>query len=447
MKDSYGDFLSGKRQLAGDCGFEPEFLPPEAFPFQRDLIEFACRKGRSAIFADCGLGKTLIQLAWAENVVAHTGGRVLILTPLAVSHQTVAEAEKFRIAACRSNKGERTPAQITVTNYERLHHFNPEDFEGVVCDESSILKNYAGATRSAITAFMAGVKYRLLCTATAAPNDYMELGTSSEALGYLKYAEMLATYFNHDGGETSKWRIKRHAAKGDFWRWMCSWARAVRMPSDLGYDNAKFALPKLRTRNHVVESHKPNEGMLFQMPAVGLAEQRQERRKTINERCELAADLATHEGPSIVWCHLNAEGDLLEALIPDCVQVSGSDHDDAKEEKFRAFEEGQARVIVTKPKIAGFGLNWQHCSHQTFFPSHSFEQMYQAIRRSWRFGQRDPVTIDMVSSQGEADVLSNLLRKAALADALFESIVTHMRDALAPKKEFPEQETVLPQWL
>jgi hypothetical protein len=446
MNNDYKSFIEGKTKLAATSGFEPCFMPEQAFGFQRELIEWSVRKGRAALFADCGMGKTLMQLAWAQNVATHTSGRVLILTPLAVSHQTVEEAGKFGIEASRSNYGELT-SQIVVTNYERLHHFSADDFEGVVCDESSILKNYAGATRAAITAFAQGVKFRLLCTATAAPNDYMELGTSSEALGNMRYSEMLATYFNHDSGATAKWRLKRHAAKGEFWRWMCSWARAIRMPSDLGYCNDGFKLPPLNMINHVVDTHKPAEGMLFQMPAIGLAEQRDERRKTIDERCEMAAGLANHKDPVVMWCHLNAEGDALEKMVPDSVQVSGSDDDDAKEEKFRAFESGEARVMITKPKIAGFGLNWQHCARQTFFPSHSFEQMYQAIRRCWRFGQSSPVTVDMVTSPGEADVLANLMRKADQADALFANIVTHMGQHMAPNLIIDNKTTHTPSWL
>lgn len=448
-------FLEGKRQLAGEYGFEPIFMPEKAFAFQRDLIEWAVRKGRGAVFADCGLGKTLVQLAWAENVAAHTGGRVLILTPLAVSHQTVAEAGKFGIGAHRSDAGE-LPGQIVVTNYERLHHFNPDDFEGVVCDESSILKNFDGATKAAITEFMRTRKYRLLCTATAAPNDFIELGTSSEALGELGFMDMLGRFFKKADAtfcrkqETAAgtFRLKPHAAR-DFWRWVCSWSRAVRKPSDMGYDDGGFVIPELVTRQHIVRARTPNPEFLFDMPAVGLAEQRSERSRTMVERCEMAAELATaHNDPVVCWCHLNGEGDLLAKLIPDSVQVAGKDSDTAKEEAFRAFETGEVRAIVTKPTIAGFGLNWQHCANQTFFPSHSFEQWYQAIRRSWRFGQTRTVTVDVIASEGEQRVLANLERKAEAADRMFSEIVRYMSDELRLEEKNKHQtEEVLPSWL
>lgn len=451
----YKDFLQSKRQLGGDYGFDPEWMPEESFPFQRDLITWSVKKGRAAIFADCGMGKTLMQLAWAENVARKTGGRVLILTPLAVSHQTVAEAEKFHIDAGRSDSGELN-SQIVVTNYERLHHFNAEDFEGVVCDESSILKNFDGATKSAITEFMRTRKYRLLCTATAAPNDFIELGTSSEALGEMGFMDMIGRFFKKADQTFCRkqetmagtYRLKPHAER-DFWRWICSWARAVRKPSDLGYNDGAFVLPELIQRQHIVESRNPNPEFLFDMPAHGLAEQRAERSRTMPERCEMAAEIiSSHNDASVAWCHLNSEGDLLTRMIPGAVQVSGKDSDESKEESFRAFERGEIRVLVTKPTIAGFGLNWQHCHRQTFFPSHSFEQWYQAIRRSWRFGQDHAVTVDVISSEGEARVLSNLQRKAEAADRMFENLVSMMRDELKIReKNKHTNQTKLPAWL
>jgi len=445
---SYNEFLASKRQLSGFYGFDPEFIPEAAFPFQTKLIEWACKKGRGAVFADCGLGKTLIQLAWAENVARKTGGRVLILTPLAVSHQTVAEAGKFGMDAVRSNQGE-LEAQIVVTNYERLHYFNPEDFAGVVCDESSILKNFDGSTRAAITEFMRTREYRMLCTATAAPNDFIELGTSSEALGEMERKHMLSRFFTHDSADTGSWVLKGHARSKVFWRWVCSWARALRKPSDMGCDDGKFKLPRLITREHIVKASNPNPDYLFDMPAIGLAEQRAERSRTLQERCAMAADLATSHGePVVCWCHLNAEGDTLEKMIPEAVQVSGKDSDEAKEDAFRAFEAGAVRVLITKPTIAGFGLNWQHCAHQTFFPSHSFEQWYQAIRRSWRFGQTKPVVVDMIASEGEQRVMANLERKAEAADRMFSELVRYMTDELRiEKKNNCNQTEIIPSWL
>jgi hypothetical protein len=448
-------FFESKRQLSGFYGFDPTWIPSNAFGFQEALIEWACRKGRASIFADCGLGKTMMQLTWAHNVAKHSGKRVLILTPLAVSHQTEAEARKFGIDCSRSSDGS-VDAQIVVTNYERLHYFNADDFTGLVCDESSILKNFDGVIKDSVTEFARTLKYRLLCTATAAPNDFIELGTSSEALGELGFMDMLNRFFKKEQATTSRsdefrsgtYRLRSHA-KRDFWRWVCSWARAVRKPSDLGFSDEGYALPELITRQHTVTAKHRNPEYLFDLPAFGLAEQRQERSRTLTERCEMAAQLIeSRKGSSVAWCHLNAEGDLLTKLIRDCAQVSGDDTDEEKEEAFKAFETGQVKAIVTKPKIAGFGLNWQHCHHQTFFPSHSFEQWYQAIRRCWRFGQKNPVTVDVIASEGEMDVLRNLQRKAKAADEMFAMLVSLMRDELKiQSEETHKQKEELPTWL
>lgn len=456
----YQDFLDGKRQLSGNFGFSPEFLPDFLFDFQKSLVEWSVNKGRAAIFADCGLGKTPIQLVWAENIVRKTNGRVLILTPLAVGHQTLREAEKFGIEAVRSSdEGLPSTGRIVVTNYERLHYFKPDDFEGIVCDESSILKNFDGATRSAITEFMRTRKYRLLCTATAAPNDFVEFGTSSEAIGDLGHMDMLARFFKANNGslhpmyhsraiQGAKFHFRGHA-EHDFWRWICSWARAIRKPSDLGFEDGEFNLPPLETHQHIVKAETPPDKYLFSMPACGLSEQRDERRRTLQERCELAADIHNNCGESSIgWCHLNAEGDLLSELIPDAEQVSGDDPDERKEEVFSAFQAGGIRALITKPTIAGFGLNFQHCARQTFFPSHSFEQWYQAIRRSWRFGQKKKVVVDVISSEGEASVLANLQRKSEAADKLFKRIVELMGQELSIKSKGDHvTKEKLPSWL
>lgn len=434
----YEVFLQAKSQLGGNHGFEPVFVPDFLYDFQQSLVEWAVRKGRAAIYADCGLGKTPMELVWAENVVRHTNGRVLIITPCAVAAQMVREAEKFGIAVTRSQDGKAFPG-ITITNYEQLHKFDPNDFVGCVCDESSILKSFSGSRRGEITVFMRKMKYRLLATATAAPNDFIELGTSSEALGYLGHMDMLNKFFKNDlnnsatgrmRGEVIKWRLKGHAEL-PFWRWVCSWARAIRKPSDLGFADDRFILPPLVEQEHLVPVDKPLDGMLFVMPAVGLKEQREERRLSLGDRCAKVAETTNaKEGQSLVWCHMNDEGDLLEELIPDAVQISGSDSDAAKEERFLAFAEGQIRVLVTKPKIGAWGLNFQNCQHVTFFPSHSFEQYYQAVRRCWRFGQKKPVTVDIFTTEGEIDVLKNLQRKAAQADEMFERLVTEMNQAI-----------------
>ena len=452
---AYQTFLVSKTQSGSEDGFAPVWMPDWLFPFQQSLVEWAVRHGRAALFCDCGLGKGPMGLVWAENVVRKTNKPALYLTALAVSHQIIAEAEKFGIDARRSIDGAVFPG-ITVTNYERLHLYDPARFAGVVCDESSILKNYDGARRGEITAFMRKIEYRLLATATAAPNDFVELGTSSEALGHLGHMDMLNRFFKNDlnnsatgrmRGEVIKWRFKGHAEL-PFWRWVCSWARACRRPSDLGFDDASFVLPPLHEREHLVEAMQLAPGMLFALPAVGLKEQREERRRTVRERCEKVASLVDDGEQALVWCHLNEEGDLLEDLIPDAIQVSGSDSDDAKEERLLAFARGEARVLVTKPRIAGFGLNLQKCAHVTFFPSHSYEQYYQGVRRCWRFGQKRPVTVDVVTTEGEQEVLKNLQRKAAQADKMFSNLVTQMRmgQKLSGMRTF-SQHTQVPSWL
>jgi hypothetical protein len=467
MKD-YEQFIAVKTQSENFGGFEPLWIPDFLFGFQKALVDWAVRKGRAAIFADCGLGKTPMQLVWAENMVRKENKPVLILTPLAVSAQTIREAEKFGIECKRSPVGKAYPG-INVTNYERLHHFSSSDFCAVVCDESSILKSFDGKYRSEITEFMRKLPYRLLCTATAAPNDYIELGTSSEALGELGHVDMLQRFFKNDqhtvkpmrytgfgnprgmrleAERTDKWRFKGHA-EIPFWRWMCSWARAVRRPSDLGFDDGDFILPPLVETEHMVEANTLAPGMLFSMPAVGLQEQREERRRTIDERCQRVAGLVSQESEqSLVWCHLNAEGDLLEDLIPEAVQVSGADSDDAKEEKLLAFANGDSRILITKPKIGAWGLNFQKCAHITFFPSHSFEQYYQAVRRCWRFGQKRPVRVDMITTQGELDVIKNLQRKADAADKMLSSLVAEMNRALHLERSTKyDQLEAVPSWL
>lgn len=462
--ESYEAFLDRKLDADRYLGFEPEWMPEFLFPFQRALVEWAIRKGRGAIFADCGLGKTPMQLVWAENVYRHTHKPVLIATPLAVSHQVVHEAEKFgmSVEVARSQDGTAS-APVTVTNYERLHLFSPADFSGIVCDESSILKNFDGARKAIVTEFARTLPFRLLCTATAAPNDYIELGTSSEALGELGHMDMLSRFFRNEQNNASHrvgvsgrfhhvepgsvWRFKGHA-ETPFWKWVCSWARACRKPSDLGFADNGFVLPKLTENEHEVGARSLPDGMLFDLPAVGLKEQRDERNRTIRERCDRVAELVAHSEQALVWCHLNPEGDLLTKLIPDAVQVAGADSDDAKEDRLTAFAEGRIRVLVTKPKIGAWGLNLQNCAHVTFFPSHSYEQYYQGVRRCWRFGQMREVVVDVVTTKGESGVLRNLRRKAANAERMFEALVAHMNAAQAiDRRRFFPHETEVPLWL
>lgn len=458
--DDYTAFLAAKAQLTNAGGFEPVDLPGHLFDFQAALTEWAVRQGRGALFADCGLGKTPMELAWADQVYRHTGKPVLMLTPLAVGFQAVHEAAKFHHAAAMSRDG-KVAAPITITNYEQLGKFDHDDFGGVVCDESSILKSFDGATRSAITEFMRRVPYRLLGTATAAPNDWIELGSSSEALGGLGHMDMLTRFFtNKSHTATSRgdrrfvngvsgadaYRLKGHAQE-PFWQWVASWARAMRRPSDLGFDDTRFHLPELITRETLVEAHRPADGSLFDVPAYGLREEREEARRTLTERCEAAAHALDDADRAVAWCHLNDESAMLARLIPGAVEVSGSDSPESKEEKLEAFSEGEIRVLVTKPRIGAWGLNWQHAHRMTYFPSHSYEQWYQAVRRMWRFGQTETVTVDVITTEGGRNVLANLQRKADQADAMFSALVAHMNDARTITGATYDRKIEVPAWL
>ena len=452
-RDAYRGFIKNKSQLDAGLGFKPLLIPDYLFDFQKYLVDWSIRHGRSALFADCGMGKTPMQLVWAENVVRKTNKPVLILAPLSVSMQTVEEAEKFGLEASRSMNGKMKPgARIVATNYERLHYFDPFDFAGVVCDESSITKNFDGARKEEITEFMRLIEYRLLCTATPSPNDYIELGTSSEALGYLGYMDMLSTFFKNDEDSLhpafigSKWRFKRHAEQR-FWRWMASWSRACRKPSDIGFDDGSMVLPQLIMREHKVESPAA-DGCLFELPAITLEDRRKDMKKTIPLRCEMAAELLSDADSGIAWCHLNEEGNILEKLIPGAVQISGADDDDKKEEIFSAFRHGQIKKLVTKPKIAAFGMNWQHCSRMTYFPTDSFEAYYQAVRRCWRFGQKNDVIVDAITTTGQTNVIGNWKRKSDACDEMFTQLVSHMNNAININRtiEFTGEAKV-PSWL
>lgn len=455
----YEEFLTSKSQYGAMSGFAPVFMPDFLFDFQKSIVDWSIRKGRNAIFADCGLGKTPMFLIWADNIVRHTNKRILIVAPLAVSYQVMREGEKFGVEVKRSDDG-KYKGKITVTNYERLHLFDTNDYEGVVCDESSILKNFNGARKKIITEFLRTKKYRLLDTATASPNDYIELGTTSEALGELGYMDMLNRFFkndnntsdlkksSHHGGGIPQWRFKKHA-EVPFWKWICSWSRAIRKPSDMGFDDADFILPALIENQNMIEKAPVLfKNGFFPRHATGLKEQRDELRATLLHRCEKAASLVDDDRTTVMWCHLNDEGDLLEKIVPDAVQVSGSDTDDKKESILRDFSDGKIRVLITKPKIAGFGLNWQHCNHMTFFPSHSYEQYYQCVRRSWRFGQQRPVTIDIVTTHGGQSVLDNMQKKSQAADKMFSELIKHMNNAeRISKKIYGSCKMEVPKWL
>lgn len=453
---NYTEFIDNKFHCGSDTGFNPLFMPEQSFDFQKATIEWAVKKGRSAILYDCGLGKSLIELSFAENVVRHTNKPVLILTPLAVAAQTVREGEKFNIECSRSVQGE-IKSKIVITNYERLEHFDSSQFAAVVCDESSILKSFDGSIKQQITDFMRKVPYRLLATATAAPNDYIELGTSSEALGEMGFMDMLNKFFKNDlnnsgtkrlYGEAPKWRFKGHAEL-PFWRWVSSWARACRKPSDLGFENGKFNLPELIERENLIEANSKADGFLFNLPATNLQEQRDEKKRTIQERCEKMASLVSDtKKPAILWCHLNDEADLLEQMIGDSVQISGQEKDEVKEDKFWDFANKKIRVLITKPKIGAWGLNFQHCSHIGYFPSHSYEQYYQAIRRCWRFGQKQNVIVDIVLTEGERKIMENLKRKSIAADKMFQNLVNEMNNAIKMQKiNYYTDKEEIPSWL
>lgn len=459
---TYAEFLATKAQLANAGGFEPVDLPDHLFDYQRMLVEWAVRQGRAAIFADCGLGKSPMGLAWADQVHKHTGRPVLFLTPLAVGQQIATEAARFGHDCAQSRNG-KVAAAVTITNYEQLDKFDPYQFGGVVCDESSILKSFEGATKAAVTEFMRLIHYRLLCTATAAPNDYTELGTSSEALGSLGYMDMLTRFFVNDNRSVSSrgrsaegrfgnnggavaWRLKGHAEE-PFWRWVASWARAIRKPSDYGFSDEHHHLPELRYRVSLVEASRPAEGTLFDMPAKGLREEREENRRTLTERCEAAATALADAESGVAWCHLNDESALLAKLIPGAVELTGADSPYEKEEKLTGFSRGEIPFLVTKPIIGAWGLNWQHSHRMTYFPSHSYEQMYQAVRRMWRFGQQRQVTVDVITTEGGRDVYANLQRKSDQADRMFGALVDHMNNALAVERARYEQKIEVPAWI
>jgi SNF2 family DNA or RNA helicase len=446
--NKYRKFLESKNFSNDNSGFEPLWLPKFLYDFQEKLTTWAIQKGKAAIFADCGLGKTPMQLVWAQNIVQKTNGKILIITPLAVSHQTLQEANKFGIKAVKTQSGTLDKG-INITNYERLKNFEAKEINGIVCDESSILKNFDGKTRRFITDFVHHIPYRLLCTATPAPNDFMELGTSSEALNQMTYNQMLGMFFINKNEPNQKWILKSHGQKR-FWQWVSTWARAIRKPSDLNCNDDGFILPKLNVEHHRLKSHnKSNSRELFPQPAITLNEQRAERSSTIKDRCEYVASLIPRKRPFLIWCHLNNEGALLEHLIPDSIQVSGSDDAEIKEQRLIGFSSGEIRVLITKPRIGGFGLNWQHCSDMSFFPSHSHEQFYQASRRCWRFGQTRQVNCHIVATERESLVVQNMIRTEKQANEMYDGIVREMTEFQIGKKETDEhnQKTRIPKWL
>ena len=453
----YEEFLQSKMISTESVGFEPQAMNPMLFPFQRDLTGWAIRKGKAALFTMTGTGKTLMQVEWAKQVHLHTGGDVLILAPLAVSCQTVKEASKIGVTVHSVGDQSDVRNGINITNYEKMHRLDLENFAGIVLDESSILKSYDGKTRTQIIQSFRHTPYRLACTATPAPNDFMELGNHAEFLGIMSRQEMLSMFFVHDGGETSKWRLKGHA-ESKFWSWVASWGAVLSSPSDLGYDDGGFDLPELIIHEHVIKMGKPLSGHLFAVSSQTLQERRSARRESLEERVAKCAELVNgSEGPFLVWCDLNAESEALTKTIDGAVQVKGSDSNDHKEKMMTGFSDGQHRVLVTKPSIAGWGLNWQHCRQMAFVGlSDSFEQYFQAVRRCWRFGQDMPVNVHLIVSDLEGAVRENLIRKENAAQKMLDEMVQYTKEVTKKnirktQREFtgydPQVKMKLPGWL
>lgn len=423
---NYEEFIANKSIAVMSTGIKVDKseLNPMLFEFQKDIVRWALGKGKAAIFADCGDGKTAMQLEWAEQIRTRTGGKVIVIAPLAVSQQTEREGQKFgiKVNICE-NMQDVTADAVNITNYEKLQKFNADEFIAVVLDESSIIKSYSGKIRNQIMEMFFKTPYKLACTATPAPNDYMELGNHSEFLGVMTRAEMLAMYFVHDGGETSKWRLKGHA-KELFWRWLASWCVVLDDPKKLGYEIDGYDLPKLNIHTVVVDSSVAiNE-------TLSLNERRQARRDSLDLRCQKAAELVNGSDDNwLVWCDLNDEANLANKLIVDSVNVQGSDSDTYKAKNMLDFASGELKCLITKPKIAGYGMNWQKCHKMIFLGlSDSFEAFYQAVRRCWRFGQTNDVDVYVIISYCEGAVLDNVQRKQDEAEKMKQNLIELTRD-------------------
>lgn len=456
MKD-YEKFIQNKKHLIGNFGFEPNYFPDIAFDFQKYIIEKAITKGRIGVFADTGLGKTLIQLSIAKNVTNHTNKKVLILTPLAVAFQFIIEANKLGIDDIEYSKDGKHSKKIVICNYERLHYFDSNDFVGVICDESSILKNFDGKIKNQITAFIKKLPYRFLSTATPSPNDFIELGTSSEALGYMGYMDMLTKFFKNNQNSVDsnnrnigeKFYLKPHAEK-DFFSWVNQWSIMVKMPSDIGFSNERYKLPQLIVNKHVVENDNlisiGGQIQMFNVIAKSFHEVRHEQKQTELKRCEKAVDLASGK-TSVYWCNTNQESTYLKEMDKDAVEIIGSQSIDKKEEILLAFANGEIKRLITKAKMTSMGLNWQHCNHSVFFPTWSYEQYYQAIRRFWRFGQKNDVTIDMVISDGQTRVLETLQQKTDKAIQLHKNLTENVNRSYEHKQKEFNKEIIKPLFL
>jgi superfamily II DNA or RNA helicase len=447
MQKDYLSFLENKKHSIGNFGFDANYFPDIAFDFQKHIIEKSIKKGRIAIFADTGLGKTLIQISIAKNIINHTNKKVLILTPLAVAFQFILEAEKLGIDDIEYSKDGNHTKKIVICNYERLHYFDSNDFIGVILDESSILKNFDGKIKNQITSFIKKIPYRFLSTATPSPNDFIELGTSSEALGYMGYMDMLTKFFKNNQNSVDsnnrnigeKYYLKPHAEK-DFFAWVNQWSIMVKMPSDLGYSNDRYKLPELIVNKHIVENQSlidiNGQVQLFTPIAKSMIEVRFEQKETEEKRCEKSIELAKDK-TSVYWCNTNNESSILKSLDKEAVEIIGSQSIDKKEEILLSFANGEIKRLITKAKMTSMGLNWQHCNHSVFFPTYSYEQYYQAIRRFWRFGQKNDVTIDMVISDGQTRVIEALQQKTQKAIELYENLTKNVNQSFIHKtKEF-----------
>lgn len=428
----YETFIKSKRRAEVATGHAPGHLNEYLKPFQHAIVSWAARRGRAAVFADTGLGKTIMQLSWADEVQSHTGGKILILAPLAVSEQTIEEGAKFGIEVQRVPHGNDIPGPgVWITNYERMDSIDYTELNGLVLDESSILKAHDGKTRQRIIEAAQGVPYRLSCTATPSPNDFEELGNQCEFLGVMTRTEMLATYFVNDTGDTGTWRLKGWGAS-KFWEWMGTWAVVVRNPSDIGFDGAEYILPPLQYIEHVVETEQLGDE-LFARPAQTLQERRKAQRDSLEARCRALAEVvkAEPDEPWLIWCHLNDEAELIADLIPGAINVQGSDAPETKAKNLLGFAHGDIRVLVSKPKIAGFGMNWQHCARMAFVGlDDSFEKFYQAVRRCYRFGQKRQVKVHLFTAENEGQILANLKRKEEAHHEMSASMIEHMKDIM-----------------
>ena len=441
----YDDFVAKKRRSEVATGHQPGDLNEHLFDFQHAIVSWAVRRGRAAIFADTGLGKTLMQLSWADEIANHTGGKVLILAPLAVSEQTIEQGQTFGIDVYRvPHGGTPTGPGIWITNYERMDTIDFESLSGVVLDESSILKSHDGKTRTALIESCQGVPYRLSCTATPSPNDFVELGNQCEFLGVMTRTEMLATYFVNDTGDTGTWRLKGWGAS-KFWEWMGSWAVVLRNPSDLGFDGSKYNLPEPVYHEHVVETEQT--GDLFAKPAQTMTERRKAQRDSIEARCHALAAVVNAEPnePWLIWTHLNDEADLIESILIDCINVQGSDSPEVKTKHMMAFTHGDLRILASKPKICGYGMNWQHCARMAFVGlDDSFEKFYQAVRRCHRFGQTRPVHVHIFTAENEGQILNNIKRKERQHHEMSANMIEHMRDIM--NKELAGQQNIVDEY-